>query len=53
MNLFEVISEIEEIETIAVGNKIRDLEWLQKTYGSERWRKLKGFARIRFLEDDE
>jgi hypothetical protein len=50
---FEVISKIEGIEIIAVGSKIRDLEWLQKTYGSGRWRKLKGFARIRFLNDGE
>ncbi|MDQ3012747.1 MAG: hypothetical protein M3X11_18820 [Acidobacteriota bacterium] len=38
---------------IAVGSQIRDLEWLQKTYGSGRWRKLKGFARVRFLDDGE
>ncbi len=53
MSLFEVISKIENIETIAVGSRIRDLEWLRKTYGSGRWRKLKGFARIRFLDDGE
>lgn len=53
MSLFEIISEIEDIETIAVGSSIRDIEWLRKTYGSGRWRKLKGFARIRFLDDGE
>ena len=53
MSLFEVIGEIENIETIAVGSSIRDIEWLRKTYGSGRWRKLKGFARIRFLDDGE
>ncbi len=53
MSLFEVISKIEDIETIAVGSSFRDLEWLRKTYGSGRWRKLKGFARIRFLDDGE
>lgn len=53
MSLFEVISEIENIEIIAVGNKIRDLEWLRKTYGSGRWRKLKGFARVRFFDEGE
>ncbi len=53
MSLFEVISQIEDIEIIAVGNKIRDLEWLRKNYGSGRWRKLKGFARVRFLDDGE
>jgi hypothetical protein len=50
---FEVIGEIENIETIAIGEKIRDVERLRKTYGSGRWRKLKGFARIRFLDDGE
>jgi len=53
VSLFEVISQIEDIEIIAVGNKIRDLEWLRKTYGSGRWRKSKGFARVRFLDDGE
>jgi hypothetical protein len=53
VSAFEVISKIEAIEIIAVGNRIRDLEWLRKTYGSGRWRKLKGFARIRFLDDGE
>ncbi len=53
MSLFEVISIVEDIEIIAVGNKIRDLEWLRKTYGSGRGRKLKGFARVRFLDDGE
>ena len=53
MSLFEVISKIEDIETIAVGSRIRDLEWLRKTYGSGRWRKLKGLARVRFLDDGE
>lgn len=50
---FEIISAIENIEIIAVGSSIRDIEWLRKTYGSGRWRKLKGFARIRFLDDGE
>jgi hypothetical protein len=53
MSEFEVISKIEDIEIIAVGSQIRDLKWLQKTYGKGRWRKLKGFARIRFLDDGE
>lgn len=51
--LFEIISKIENVESIAVGNKIRDLERLRGTYGNGRWRKLKGFARVRFLDDGE
>ena len=53
MSLFEVISKIEDIEIIAVGSRIRDLEWLRKNHGSGHWRKLKGFARVRFLDDGE
>lgn len=53
MSAFEVVSKIENIEIIAVGSSIRDLEWLRKNYGSGRWRKLKGFARVRFLDDGE
>lgn len=53
MDAFEIVSDIEEIEIIAVGGGIRDIEWLRKTYGSGRWRKLKGVARIRFLYDGE
>ena len=53
MRVFEVISNVEDIEIIAVDSQIRDLEWLQKTYGRGRWRKLKGFARILFLDDGE
>ena len=41
---FEIVEEIEGIETIAVGSKIRDLAHLQKMHGRGRWRKLKGFA---------
>jgi hypothetical protein len=44
---FEIISEITNIETIAVSNSIRDLARLNETYGKGRWRKLKGVATIR------
>ena len=43
---FEIISEITEIEIIAIGNSIRDLSRLRKLYGRGRWRKLKGNASI-------
>ncbi|MBW4628669.1 MAG: hypothetical protein KME49_24925 [Brasilonema octagenarum HA4186-MV1] len=43
---FEIIGEITNIEIIAVGNSIRELERLRKVYGSSRWRKLKGIATI-------
>ena len=42
----EVLSEITEIEIIAVGNSIRDLPRLRKLSGDGRWRKMKGIATI-------
>jgi hypothetical protein len=44
---FEIISEITEIETIAVGSKIREIARLRKQFGKGRWRKVKGFATVR------
>ena len=44
---FEIIGSIENIETIAAGGRIREIMRLRKQYGSGRWRKLKGIARIR------
>jgi hypothetical protein len=43
----DIIGEIEEIETIAIGGKIRDIMRIQKQYGPGRWRKLKGIGRVR------
>ena len=47
---FEVIGNIANIETIAVGPAIREIARLRKVYGAGRWRKLKGNVRVR-LED--
>lgn len=44
---FEIIGEIADIETIAVGSKIRDVLRLRRMYGKGRWRKLKGVAQVR------
>ena len=44
---FEITSKIENIEVIAIGTNIRDLAYLQKTYGRGRWRKLKGRAYVK------
>lgn len=44
---FDIVSQIEEIEIIAVGTSIRDLAYLQKVYGRGRWRKLKGKASVK------
>jgi hypothetical protein len=47
---FEVIGNIQEIETFAVGSSIREAPRLRRIYGTGRWRKRKGIARLR-LED--
>ena len=47
---FEVIGEIEEIQTIAVGKSIKDLARLRRQFGAGRWRKLKGTATVRLLD---
>ena len=44
---FEIIGEIEEIETMAIGGSIHDIMRLQKQFGRGRWRKLKGSAKVR------
>lgn len=47
---FKIIGAIDQIETFAVGNSIRELARLKKFYGDGRWRKRKGIATI--LIDD-
>jgi hypothetical protein len=44
---FEIIDEICDIETIAVGGRIRDIMRLQKQFGVGRWRKMMGIAKVR------
>jgi hypothetical protein len=44
---FEIVSEITDIETIAIGSGVRDRARLRKQYGRGRWRKLKGVTRVR------
>lgn len=48
---FEIIGEIRDIETIAIGSSIRMLSLLRKRYGSGRWRKRKGVATVRLADD--
>jgi hypothetical protein len=45
-NSFEIITDIANVETIAIGQAIRELARLQKQYGAGRWRKQKGTAMI-------
>ena len=43
---FDIVSKIENIETIAIGGKIRDIMRIRKQYGHGHWRKMKGFAKV-------
>ena len=48
---FEIIGTIHLIETIAIGNRIREIRRLREIYGRGRWRKLKGVALVSFSDD--
>lgn len=43
----EIIGTITQVETIAVGRRIREFARLRRIYGPGRWRKRKGVARVR------
>jgi len=47
---FEIVGQVADVETIAIGRAIRELRRLEKQFGKGRWRKLKGTALVR-LED--
>jgi hypothetical protein len=46
----ELLGDLEEVETIAVGTSIRELPRLRRLYGRGRWRKMKGVARVRLKD---
>ena len=45
--MFEIVSDVTEIQVIATGRGIKRLKHLRKRYGGRRWRKLKGNATVR------
>ena len=47
---FEVIGDIIEVETLAVGLSIRELPRLRRVFGPGRWRKRKGIAQFRLKD---
>jgi hypothetical protein len=47
---FELVGDLTDVETIAVGNGIRELSRLRRLSGRGRWRKMKGVARIRLRD---
>ncbi len=49
---FELVGSIEDVETISVGGRIRDIMRLRRQFGEGRWRKLKGIARVRLVNGE-
>jgi len=47
---FELLGPITQVETFAVGSRIRELGRLQKFYGKGHWRKRKGIAKVRLSD---
>ena len=47
---FKIVSEIENIETIAEGNSLRVRNLLIKKYGKGRWKKKKGIATVKLRD---
>jgi hypothetical protein len=52
MIVVEVIGEITELETIAIGRGIRERRRLRRDYGAGRWRKRKGVAVVRLVNEE-
>ncbi len=47
---FEILGEISQAETFAVGSGIREIARLRRVYGRGRWGKRKGIARVRLAD---
>ncbi len=47
---FEILGEIDDIETIARGPSVRERVRLTAQFGRGRWRKLKGIATVRLRD---
>jgi hypothetical protein len=47
---FEILGEINDIETIATGRGVYIRRYLERAYGKGRWRKRKGIATVRLAD---
>ena len=48
--IFEVVGEIDQVETIAINFSIRERAGLKAKYGGKRWRKRKGVAYVQLID---
>lgn len=46
----EVLSDITDVETIAIGRGVHIRRYLDRVYGRGNWRKMKGVATVRLPE---
>ena len=51
--IFEIVGEVDDVETFASGRGIRELARLNRIYGRGRWLKRKGRATIRLPDGTE
>lgn len=49
---FEIAGRIAEVQTIAIGGRIRDIMRLRRQFGEGHWRKLKGIVRVRIANGE-
>ncbi len=47
---FEILGQIQHVETFATGSEIREIGRLRKQYGIANWRKRKGIATVRLSD---
>jgi len=47
---FELVGPISSFQSIAIGRAVRERNRPRKRYGTGRWRKLKGIARVRLID---
>lgn len=47
---FDILGDIGDIETIAVGQGVHIRRHLERTYGRGRWRKMKGVASVQLSD---
>jgi hypothetical protein len=47
---FEILGEIRDIETIATGRGVYIRRYLERSYGTGRWRKVKGIGTVRLAD---
>ncbi len=50
MREFEILSKMRNTETIAVGQGVYIRNYLKRTYGKGRWRKMKGIATVKLAD---